>query len=69
MVFIMKINNKTLILISISIILGASIISYAILNKPMTAAEHCYYKLYKNKLTEGATEAQAAYFAKTSCLE
>ena len=41
------------ILIALSIVIGAAIISIPIYNKSISSLDHCYKKVYKNQLERG----------------
>ncbi len=62
------INDKNkLLILSISIILGASIIAFAIMNKPLSSKDDCYYKVYKYWESKGKSEEIAARWAREDC--
>jgi len=62
------INDKNkLLILSIAIILGASIIAFAIMNKPLSSKDDCYYKVYKKYKSEGKSAARAAEWARDDC--
>ena len=63
------INDKNKILVlSVAIVLGAFIIAFAIMNKPMSSLEHCYYKNYKSFIESGNyKEDIAAHLARGMC--
>ena len=63
------INDKNKILVlSVAIVLGAFIIAFAIMNKPMSSLEHCYYKNYKSFIESGNyKEDVAAHLARGMC--
>ena len=52
-------NFNGFIIIAISIIVGAIIISIPIYNKSISSLDHCYKKVYKNELKN-----QPEYFSK-----
>tara|TARA_B100000941_G_scaffold215985_1_gene158996 strand:- start:386 stop:583 length:198 start_codon:yes stop_codon:yes gene_type:complete len=61
-------NNNTVIIISISIIIGSLIIAYSIMNKPMSSYDDCYNKVYKQYMDGGRySEGQSAIFARQDC--
>ena len=49
MVLIMK-NYKGYYIIGASIIIASILISFTLINKQSSSLEHCYQKVYKNKL-------------------
>ena len=59
-------KNKIFIL-PIAIILGAIIIACAIMYKPLSSKDHCYYKSYKEYKSDGDTDADAAEYARDDC--
>ena len=72
-------NLKGFIIIAISIIIGAIIISIPIYNKSISSLEHCYKKVYKSRLSyeiktlssslaRDYAEAEAAKYARRKCL-
>ena len=62
------INDKNkLLILSIAIIYGASIIAFAIMNKPLSSKDDCYYKVYKKYKSRGRSEADAAEYARDDC--
>ena len=63
----MKNKNSTLVILAITIIIGASIIAYAIMNKPMSSLDDCYYKLYKEYKDKGKDDSFAAKWARRNC--
>jgi len=60
-------KDKNKLLIPIAIVLGASIIAFAVMNKPLSPQDDCYYKVYKNWKSKGASEASAAEWAIEDC--
>ena len=61
-------NNNTVIIISISIIIGSLIIAYSIMNKPMSSSDDCYNKVYKEYMDDGRySEGLSAKYARRDC--
>ena len=61
-------NNNTVIIISISIIIGSLIIAYSIMKKPMSSSDDCYYKVYKEHMDNGRySEGMSAKYARQYC--
>ena len=64
----MKNDNKIIILAG-AIILSAIIVAYAIMNKPVSSLNDCYYKVYEEYKGEGYDDAGAAVKARKYCLK
>ena len=62
-------NDNKIIILAIAIILSAIIVAYAIMNKPVSSLDDCYYKVYKAYKGEGYDDAGAATTARRYCLK
>ena len=61
-------NNLGFVLIAISILASAIIISQAMTSpKRLSAEDHCYHTFYKNYLESGKQDWEAARGAKGDC--
>ena len=62
-------NDNKIIILAVAIILSAIIVAYAIMNKPVSSLDDCYYKVYKAYKGEGYDDAGAATTARRYCLK
>ena len=60
-------NDNKIIILAIAIILSAIIVAYAIMNKPVSSLDDCYYKLYKEYKDGGKDDSFAAKWARRNC--